>query len=163
MRQLLRVLSVCWCSLPLWAASDATQSADAVGVGEFPALQLLPPGSEIEGISLPRYENHRISALLQAERLCIVSRREVELRGIRALVFNADGTRTEIDAPVASYDFTTLRASAADSIRVCNPRFEAWGGRIDYDTEKRRGFLLGPVRTTISTSRPTPPERQEAP
>ncbi|MGN0868053.1 MAG: hypothetical protein ACI4O9_00825 [Akkermansia sp.] len=158
MRPLLRVLAACWFGLPLWAASDATQSADAVGAGEFPALQLLPPGSEIEGISLPRYENHRISALLQAERLCIVSRRAVELRGIRALIFNADGTRTEIDAPVASYDFTTLRGSAADSIRVHNPRFEARGGRIDYDTVKRRGILLGPVRTTISTGVPTAPE-----
>ena len=47
--------------LPLSMGQVAERTA---GEDEFPALQLLPPGSVVEGISLPRYEEHRVTAFL---------------------------------------------------------------------------------------------------
>lgn len=140
--------------LPLAVAArgaDGAGSADAVGAGEFPGLQLLPPGSEVENISLPRYENHRVTALLQAAKLCIIDRRTVELRGIRGTLFNSDGTKTEINAGNARYDFTTKKVVSSGTVSVTDPRFSARGEKLLYNTENSRGVLIGPVRTSFST------------
>lgn len=146
--------------------ADGAGSADAVGPGEFPSLQLLPPGSEVENITLPRYENHRVTALLQADKLCIIDRRTIELRGIRGALFNTDGTKTEISAGNARYDFTTKRATSGGTVSVTDPRFSARGERLLYNTSNDRGVLLGPVRTTLSTralskkkAKPAAPEK----
>ena len=133
-------------------AADGAGNADAVGQGEFPGLQLLPPGSVVEDITLPRYENHRVSALLQAKRLCILTRRVIELQGIRASLFNEDGSSTEIRAEAAQYDFSTKHAASTGSVEVKDPRFSASGTQLRFDTDSKRGILLGPVRTTLSTS-----------
>lgn len=133
-------------------AADGAGSADAVGKGEFPGLQLLPPGSVVEDITLPRYENHRVTALLQAKRLCILSRREIELQGIKASLFNEDGSSTEIRAEAAQYDFTTKQAASTGAVEVQDPRFSARGTQLHFDTDSKRGILLGPVRTTLSTA-----------
>lgn len=140
--------------LPLALAArgaDGAGSADAVGAGEFPGLQLLPAGSVVEHISLPRYENHRVTALLQADKLCIVDRRTMELQGIRGTLYNNDGTKTEIQAGTVRYDFTTKRATSSGSVSVTDPRFSARGERLLYNTNNSRGVLVGPVRTTFST------------
>lgn len=137
-----------------WGAEavDGMGGKDTVGKDEFPGLQLLPPGSVVEGISLPRYENHRVTALLQAKRLCIISRQEIELQGISGSLFNEDGTSTEIRAEAARYDFSTKRASSTGAVEVTDPRFSARGTKLHFDTKSKRGVLLGPVRTTLSTS-----------
>lgn len=124
--------------------------SDAVGQGEFPGLQILPPGSVVEDISLPRYEHHRVSALFQAKRLCIISRRVVELQGIRGTMYGVDGTTTEFHTESAQYDFTTKRISSAGAAEVTDPRFSARGNKLLYDSGNRRGVLLGPVRTSLS-------------
>lgn len=153
----MRVASL-FCLLTLAAAAwgadaaDGAGSADAVGKGEFPGLQLLPPGSVVEDITLPRYEDHRVTALLQAKRLCILSRQEIELQGIRASLFNEDGTATEIRAEAARYNFTTKHAASAGAVEVRDARFSACGSQLHFDTESKRGILLGPVRTSLSTS-----------
>ena len=66
------------CLITLCALTALTSTAvgevpvdDLVG-NEFPGLQLLPPGSKVRGISLPRYENHRVSALLMTELLVAI-------------------------------------------------------------------------------------------
>ena len=60
------------------------QAADAVVEDEFPALQFLPVGSVVEDISIPRYENHRVTALLLAKSLEVKSRKVVELGKLEA-------------------------------------------------------------------------------
>lgn len=131
--------------------ADGAGSADAVSEGEFPGLQLLPAGSVVENISLPRYENHRVTALLQADKLCIIDRRTVELQGIRAALYNTDGTKTEVQAGNVRYDFTTKKATSSGTVSVSDPRFSARGERLLYNTTNSRGVLVGPVRTTFST------------
>lgn len=130
--------------------ADGAGSADAVGAGEFPGLQLLPAGSVVENISLPRYENHRVTALLQADKLCIIDRRTVELQGIRGTLYNTDGTKTEVQAGNVRYDFTTKKAISAGTVSVNDARFSARGERLLYNTTNNRGVLVGPVRTTFS-------------
>lgn len=142
-------LALACCSVLPLAAQDP---ADAVGKGEFPGLQLLPPGSVITGISLPRYENHRVITLIQAASLKVLTRTTVELKGIDVSLYMDEHTVTHLHADGAEYNFTTRRAATVGNVSVEDPRFSASGQGVVFSMENRRGILVGPVRTTLSAS-----------
>ena len=121
------------------------------GAGEFPGLRILPPGSVIEDISLPRYEGHRVSAYLKAGKLKIVSRTIIELQQVAATLFGKNGERTKITTDGVVYNFRTQKASTTDKgITLTDHRFTAKGKRVVYDSGIQRGILLGPVQTTVT-------------
>ncbi len=124
---------------------------DLVG-NEFPGLQLLPPGSKVRGISLPRYENHRVSALLMSELLEILTRSEIRFTGIRAKLYADNGEITTVLCPRADYDFSKSAVTTADSAEVDSTRFTASGAGVIFSTKTNMGILRGPVRTTVNSS-----------
>ena len=138
--------------LPAEAQQTPQDVSDTVGRGEFPGLQLLPPGSVVKGISLPRYENHRVTALVQIRELRVESRTRVTLEGIAATLYSKDGFRTSVSSPRATYDFSTLRAETVGRTTVRDGRFTARGGRVTYNAQTQKGLLRGPVRTTVSAA-----------
>lgn len=125
---------------------------DDVGSGDFPALQLLPPGSVIKGISLPRYENHRVSSLITASMMTIQTRSSVLLSTIKASLYGEDGSMTTVICPAAGYDFHTKTIQSDTEVQVQHPRFTAKGQGVIFDTSSHYGLLKGPVHTTISSS-----------
>ena len=138
--------------LPAWAQQNPQDVSDTVGRGEFPGLQLLPPGSVVKGISLPRYENHRVTALVQIRELRVESRTRVSLVGIVATLYSRDGFRTAVSTPRATYDFSSMRAETHGRTTVHDGRFTARGGSVAYNAQTRKGLLRGPVRTTVSAA-----------
>lgn len=142
----------CLALFALCSLAGAQDPKDTVVKGEFPGLQLLPPGSEICGISLPRYEQHRVTTLLRAGVLRVLSRAQVELADIDLCLYAEDGTQMHLFTPGAVYDFTTLRAATKGEVRVEEPRFSAKGEEVVFNTELKRGMLVGPVRTTLAAS-----------
>ena len=134
--------------LPCWGQEKKSDAAS-----EFPALQFLPEGSVIEGISIPRYENHRVSALLLADKLRVKSRTTVELEKLSASLYTDDTNQTDISTGSVEYDFATKIARTTGDTKVQDPRFSASGKGIIFNTSTRKGFLSGPVKTTISTAK----------
>ncbi len=130
--------------------AHAQFAADTVGKGEFPALQLLPPGSVVKGISLPRYIGPRVASLFRAAELKILSRSEVELLGIEAELYSPGGEITRIAAPQVHYSFRTEQASGSGEARVSDPRFTAQGNGIIFSSTLQCGLLRGPVHTTVN-------------
>ncbi len=134
---------------PLALAQVAT---DAVGQGEFPALQLLPPGSVVKDISLPRYVGPRVASLFRATELKILSRSEVQLSGITAELYAETGEITYIAAPLVHYSFRTEQARGDGETSVTDPRFTAKGSGVIFSSNLQCGLLRGPVHTTVNTS-----------
>ncbi len=131
-------------------ANDALKTKSAPG--EFPAISMLPPGTVVEGITLPRYEKARVSSLIKAKTLSVVSRQEVSIKGLIAEIYNKEGFTTAMSAEEGNYNFlTSLVQSTKDTI-VTDPRFRAQGKQLSYSVEKQRGMLRGPVRTILSLS-----------
>ncbi|MBQ2813377.1 MAG: hypothetical protein IJE66_04470 [Akkermansia sp.] len=126
--------------------------SDAVGPGEFPGLQLLPPGSVIEGISIPRYDKHRVTALFKADEMKVANRSVVELKKIVATMYSSGGVATVISTPGAEYSFATKLAFTRGEVDIKDPRFTAKGSKVLYHSGVQRGILVGPVHTTISAS-----------
>ncbi len=132
--------------------AHAQIGADTVGKGEFPALQLLPPGSIVKGISLPRYVGPRVASLFRAAELKILNRSDVQLSGIEAELYAETGEITHIFAPQVHYSFRTEQARADGETRVDDPRFTARGNGVIFSTTLQCGLLRGPVHTTVNTA-----------
>ncbi len=135
-------------SAPLTLAQIGT---DAVGKGEFPALQLLPPGSIVKEVSLPRYVGHRVASLFRARELEIISRSDMRLSGIEAELYSTTGEITRISAPQAHYSFRTEQARGEGTTSVVDPRFTARGSGVIFSSTLQCGLLRGPVHTTVNT------------
>lgn len=140
----------------LMAQSPNVNSAD----DEFPGLQLLPPGSKVRGISVPRYDNHKVCAFLMATELEVVSRTEVTLSGIRAMLYEQEGedntdSATNITCDKAGYDFKRKVIISLTPAEVNGPKFSAKGNGVVFSLTGRIGLIKGPVRTTIRSGKPT--------
>lgn len=120
--------------------------------GEFPGLNLLPAGSIVRNISLPRYEKHRVSSHILADVLEIISPRRVKLVGIRSSLFNEAGEATEIQLEWADYDFETEMMSTDRPVTLRNPRFRANGSSATFSNVRQQGLLRGPVHTIFHTA-----------
>ncbi len=125
---------------------------DTVGQHEFPGLQLLPAGSKISGISLTRYEQHRVSALLISKLMEIATRSEVYFTGIRANLYAANGETTTVTCPKAEYSFRTSVVQSEEITEIDSERFSASGKGVIFSTANNKGFLKGAVRTTVKNS-----------
>lgn len=146
MRHALTLLTLLLLPLQSWGQ----RQADAVVEDEFPALQFLPVGSVVEGISIPRYENHRVTALLLAGTLEVKNRKTVFLNKLNASLYGDDGNQTDVTAESVTYSFATKTAQTTGEARVQDPRFNARGKGVIFNTATRKGFLHGPVTTTVS-------------
>lgn len=132
--------------LPVWGQVPT----DDVGPGDFPALQLLPPGSIIKGISLPRYDNHRVSALITADEMEVRTRSRIRLALIHASLYAEDGETTTVSSKEALYDFRTREIQSPTATEVRHPRFTAQGTGVQFNTSTGVGLLKGPVHTTLT-------------
>lgn len=148
MRLLLTILSLSL--LPL--QSQGQQGADAVANDEFPALQFLPVGTVVEQISIPRYDNHRVSALLMSDRLIIKDKKTVVLEELNASLYGKDKSQTDVSTASVIYSFATKMARTTGEAKVKDPRFSAQGKGVVFNTTTSKGFLHGPVVTTVSAS-----------
>lgn len=126
------------------------QRTDATPEAEFPALQFLPVGSVVEGISIPRYENHRVSALLLAEKLIVQDTKTVVLEKLNASLYGDDNDQTDVSTGKVTYSFATKMAHTSGNAEVKDPRFSARGKGVVFSTSTGKGFLHGPVITTVS-------------
>ncbi len=141
-------------ALPLLCTPSWGQlGGGTVGKGEFPGLQLLPPGSVVKGISLPRYENHRVTALMRATEMTVRTRSELQLAELAAELYSPSGETTRITTTKADYNFSTEMAESKMQTQVTDPRFTARGSGVTFCTSRNHGLLRGPVRTTIPAAK----------
>lgn len=145
--------------LPIAAAEASALSADSVVVKEetqrkdatnaFPGLPLMPAGSVVNGIVLPRYEGGHVTSLIKIARLTVESASIVSAKDLTAALYDSSGNTTKIVTPQATIDFSSEQVSSEGPISMDDPRFSASGQQMDFDALRKRGFLRGPVRTVI--------------
>lgn len=120
----------------------------------------MPVGSEVQGIAIPCYQNHRISALLRAKTLVIASRSVARMDTISTQLYEEGEPTTALRLQKADYNFSTNLVSSAYPVLAEDARFRLFGQGIDYNTKKKQGFIRGPVDTAIHQSRlEAPPEQ----
>ena len=120
-------------------------------VKEIPAFRLLPDGSELKNVIVPRYdENRRLESVMSAKAMTIVSAGEISGDAVSVLFYNPDQTqRGRVDLTKAVFNQQKGLLTTKEPVNLLSERMSACGGGLYYSITESKGFMLGPVTTNI--------------
>lgn len=151
------------------AEPDGTAAEEAVPERKLPAVSLLPAGSVLRNVMIPRYDQQRkLSAVLRTGVMTIVDPHTLEGEQVSLDLYHPDRTRrARIDLVKAHFDQRKGTLDAREPVAIASENFSAHGAGLIYTYEKARGFLLGPVNTRFyapppKTSMNRPPSPRAA-
>ena len=139
-------------ALQLANAAETADAGEATQLRKIPAISLLPDGSELDGVILPRYdENLRLTGALHAEKLILVGPEQIRGHGVRIDLLDPDrpGARTRIELGTAMLDQISGVIRAEEEVTITAERFTATGSALHFAFEAGRGFVSGPAATII--------------
>lgn len=134
-----------------WAAEKSLPPAPK---NKISAIALLPDGSELKGVLLPRYdENRKLVGSLKAATMTLVRAGQIAGSQISIQFYNPDQTsRGRIDLKKALFNDNAGILSADEPVEIKTDRIHASGSGLYYSFERGEGFLLGPATTTLQAS-----------
>jgi len=138
-------------ALPMAHAADEAAN-DESGMRKIPAISVLPDGSELEGVVLPRYDqNLRLTGSLHAGRLTLVSPEVIRGENVRISLIDPDREQgnIRIDLGNAVLDQASGIIRASEDVTMVSARFTATGTALHLEFEAGRGFVSGPATTLI--------------
>lgn len=119
---------------------------------KIPALSILPDGSELQGVMLPRYDqDSKLIGVLKAKAVTLVSAGKIAGTGVTIELFNPDSSpRGRIDLERAYLYQEQGVVVARQPVEMQAERFSATGSGLYYSFTLGKGFLLGPSTTSIT-------------
>ena len=141
-----RLLSILLLAAPALCAQDATTGAKKNPVS------LLPDGSVLKGVLLPRYDAERnLVGDLKAETMTLIDSERVQGENVLIRFFNPDRSlRGKVALKNALFDQVKSRLSAKELVKITTDRLVANGTGLVYAFQNGEGFLRGPANTWIS-------------
>ncbi|MEO5715329.1 MAG: hypothetical protein ABIT37_17760 [Luteolibacter sp.] len=129
---------------------------------KIPAISMLPDGSQLMGVMLPRYDvNHKRVGVLKAKKMILVNDEQIAGETVSVEFFNPDQTpRGRVDLKKAIFYQMKGILEAKEPVEISADRLNARGSGLYYAFDQAEGYLSGPVTTTIhplpATSMNTP-------
>jgi len=132
---------------------------------KIPVASLLPPGSILSGVLLPRYdENHRLVGLLHAKSMALVSAEIIDAEAVSIELFNPDRSpRGRLYLTKARFDQMTGTLRGDHSVTLRFDGISAIGSGLVYEINQAQGFLMGPTTTRIQAPATTAMNSFETP
>jgi hypothetical protein len=125
---------------------------------KIPAVAMLPDGSRLKGVMLPRYdENQRLTGVLKSETMTLVSEDQIAGEIVSVELFNPDQSpKARMDLVSATFyqDKGFIRAN--EPVKIKSDQMTASGSGLYYSFAGGKGFLLGPVSTILKPLPKTP-------
>ena len=124
----------------------------------IPGLDLMPPGSKLKNVSLPRYKGRELDMLLTSTLMTVVSPGEIAGEQVNVYLYDSKKLITTTMWMLdASYFFTSkIKAGlllSRGETRISDQRFDAVGTGMIYDTVLGKCFMKGPVKTRFRFDR----------
>jgi lipopolysaccharide export system protein LptA len=143
---LFRPLTICLLLAPTMHGAGAELS---VPKKKMAAISVLPDGSELKGVVLPRYDkNRKLVGVLKAEAMTLVNEDTVSGRTVSLEFFNPDGSpRGRADLTKAEFNQAKGMLEAREPVIIQSDAISATGQGLVYDLAQGEGFLIGPVTT----------------
>lgn len=131
-----------------WAAPDARDKS---------AVSMLPDGSELQNVTIPRYdEKRRLVGLMKAATLRLVDRTHAAADDVTILFHDEDQKpRGQIDLDSVLYQQNTGLIRSDEPVHLRSDRLNADGTGLRYDVRRGDGFLVGPALTWIPATKET--------
>lgn len=137
--------------VPLAAASAATDAR------KDSAVSMLPDGSELQGVIIPRYnDQHKLTGVMKAQTLRLVDREQASATDV-AIEFHDDAERPRgrIHLHHILYRQATGMIRADEAVQLRSAQLQADGAGLHYDVHGGEGFLIGPARTWMTSPHET--------
>jgi lipopolysaccharide export system protein LptA len=114
-------------------------------------FDVLPDGSQLKGVMLPRYDkNRKLVGVLKSKIIRLVNSEELAGEAVTIEFFNDDQTpRGRIDLAKATFLKQKGLLVAKEAVDIRSDRLTARGSALHYSFEDAEGFLSGPVTTII--------------
>ena len=118
---------------------------------QLPAISLLPDGSQLKGVMLPRYnQNQNIVGVLKAQTMMLVNEEQIAGTNVTLEFFNPDESpRGRVDLKNAIFYRSKGLVVAKQDVEIKSDRLTAHGSGLVYSLTNGEGFLSGPATTTI--------------
>ena len=120
-------------------------------------MSLLPDGSVLHDVLLPRYDKERnLVGDLKAEIITLINPREIQGENVLIKFYKPDRSlRGKVQLQKAVFNQTTSLLRADEPIEITTDSLVAKGDGLIYTFQNGQGFLIGPSTTWISYSAPT--------
>ena len=137
------------------AAGDPTVAATSA---KIPAISLLPNGSQLKGVMLPRYNEKREQVgVLKAELVTLVNAGQVDGTQVSIEFFNPDQSpRARIDLVKATIYQEKGLVVTTDPVEIKSDRMTAHGSALHYSITSGKGILSGPGTSVFKLPPPKP-------
>ncbi len=124
-------------------ADDSTKES----ASSMPSLDMLPAGSTLTQVEIPRYDKHlRPKSLLEAETLTVMSEDLIQGDHVTISLLGADGSLAMgVDFLKADYQYKAGLVSSQQETTIRGDRFQTVGQGLVTDWQTQQGFLKGPV------------------
>ena len=118
---------------------------------KFSAISLLPNGSEMTGVMLPRYdENQNLVGVLKASLITLINEETMAGKNVSIGFYNRDQTpRGHVDLTQAVFNQARGTLETIEPVTIQSDRLRAKGTGLYYAFEQGEGFLTGPAATWI--------------
>ena len=120
-------------------------------------MSLLPDGSVLHGVLLPRYDKDRnLVGDLKAEIMTLMNSKEIQGEDVMIKFYKPDRSlRGKVKLEKAIFNQTTSQLRADEPVEITTDNLLAKGSGLIYSFQNGQGFLIGPSTTWISYSEPT--------
>jgi lipopolysaccharide export system protein LptA len=129
----------------------AAPAAAGEPMARIPAISVLPPGSELRGVMLPRYdENRRLVGVLRAASMKLIDETQIEGNRVSLEFFNPDRSpRGRIDLITAHLNQASGHITGTGTVSLRSDRLNATGEGLIYAHDSGELFLAGATNTQI--------------
>jgi lipopolysaccharide export system protein LptA len=143
-------ISILFLAIPLLHAQEPED------VVKKSPIALLPNGSVLQGVLLPRYDAQRnLVGDLRAETMTLIDGDRVQGENVLIKFYNQDRSiKGKVALTRALFNQAKSILSAKEPVEITNDRLTANGSGLIYSFQKGKGFLLGPATTRISATPP---------
>ncbi len=120
-------------------------------------MALLPNGSVLHGVLLPRYDKNRnLVGDLKADILTLINEKEIQGEGVLIKFYKPDRSlRGKVQLKKAIFNQSTSRLHANEPVEITTDNLVAKGSGLIYAFQNGQGFLMGPSTTWLSYPEPS--------
>ncbi len=143
----------------LLALSTALHAADEAAPAKgkkLPAVSVLPNGSELQDVLIPRHnENYELVSSMRAKLITLVNDEMIAGKTVLIDFYNPDGSKkAHIDLVEATFNQVRGIVKSSDPVKIESENFRAKGSGVHYAFNQGEGFLTGPATTWIVQPQP---------
>ena len=120
-------------------------------------MALLPDGSVLHGVHLPRYDKNRnLVGDLKAGIMTLIDDKEIQGEDVLIKFYKPDRSlRGKVKLQKAIFNQSTSRLRADEPVEITTDNLVAKGSGLIYSFQNGQGFLIGPSTTWLSYPEPS--------